>query len=120
MVHHQQGGHGQQGLTQQGTGHEDWSIGPIHYNQEGSNSLSGIHPGMFHVGSPHWHTLALLRVDRLRWMAPHVVPLHGLGAGPCFETEKSKVSIYVWALDTVLGQTPLSVLVNPSWLFVEE
>ena len=33
----------------------------------------------------------------------HIVPLHILGVGPFLKTNDSKVPIYVWASDNVLG-----------------
>ena len=41
-----------------------------------------------------------------------IMPLHGLGVGPCFGGEDSKVPVYVWDLEKCSGQAPLYILVE--------
>ena len=53
-------------------------------------------------------------------LVPHIALLHSLGVGPCFTREDPNLPIYAWSSDTISGQTPLSILVHPSWLMTEE
>ena len=49
-------------------------------------------------------------------LAPHILPLHGLGIGPGIPIEESEVPIFAWASDTSASQVLLTLQVDPSWL----